>query len=96
MARAATSARSRCFASTRRATRAKLLRGLVIDGDEPVAAGAVIKHPAKRPRRRGHVVGRRDGDGTTLALGYLHRTTWEVGGTVQIDGRRATVHELPW
>ena len=35
------------------------------------------------------------GDGTTLALGYLHRTCWEPGGTVEIDGRAATVYELP-
>ena len=36
------------------------------------------------------------GDGTTLALGYLHRTVWDVGGTVTVDGRSATVRELPW
>jgi folate-binding protein YgfZ len=73
---------------------AKLLRGLVIAGDAPVAAGAVIKHPAKD--QAGVVTSSVAADGTTLALGYLHRTTWDVGGTVQIDGRDATVHELPW
>jgi hypothetical protein len=36
-----------------------------------------------------------DESGTaTLALGYLHRTTWEPGGAVAIDGRRAVVHAL--
>ena len=46
-ARAATSARSRCSASTRRATRRAMLRGLVIEGTDPVAHGAPIKHAAK-------------------------------------------------
>lgn len=74
---------------------AKLLRGLVIAGDEPVAAGAVIRHPAKD--QAGVVTSSvATRDGTTLALGYLHRTTWDVGGVVQIEGRTATVHELPW
>ncbi len=74
---------------------AKLLRGLVIAGDEPVATGAVIKHPAKD--QAGVVTSAvATRDHTTLALGYLHRTTWDVGGVVQIGDRTATVHELPW
>jgi hypothetical protein len=74
---------------------ARALRGLVIDGATPVARGAVIVHPAKP--QAGAVTSAIDaGDGTTLAIGYLHRTCWEPGGTVEIDGRRATVHELPW
>jgi folate-binding protein YgfZ len=74
---------------------ARALRGLVIDGAAPVARGAVIAH-ASRPNA-GVITSAVDGgDGTTLALGYLHRTCWDVGGTVEIDGRRATVRELPW
>ncbi len=74
---------------------ARALRGLVIDGSAPVARGSVIAH-ASRPNA-GEVTSAIDGgDGTTLALGYLHRTCWDVGGTVEIDGRRATVRELPW
>jgi folate-binding protein YgfZ len=74
---------------------ARLLRGLVVEGDAPIAGGALIKHAAKD--KAGEVTSSTAaGDGTTLALGYLHRTTWDVGGTVEIDGRRATVHELPW
>jgi folate-binding protein YgfZ len=74
---------------------ARALRGLVVTGAEPIARGAVIAH-ASRPNA-GAVTSAIDaGDGTTLALGYLHRTTYEVGGEVVIDGRRATVHELPW
>ena len=74
---------------------ARTLRGLVIDGSAPIAPGAPIKHPAKDAA--GHVTSSAPaGDGTTVALGYLHRTAWDVGGRVEIDGRAAVVHELPW
>jgi len=74
---------------------ARALRGLAIEGAAPVARGAVIVHPAKP--QAGAVTSAIDaGDGSTLAIGYLHRACWEPGGTVEIDGRRATVHELPW
>lgn len=74
---------------------AKTLRGLVVEGDAPLATGAQIKHATKD--NAGLVTSAiNGGDGTTLALGYLHRTVWEVGGTVIIDGRTATVRELPW
>jgi folate-binding protein YgfZ len=72
---------------------ARTLRGLVIAG--PAAAGAIIKHAAKD--NAGKVTSAVDaGDGTTLALGYLHRTAWDVGGTVEVAGHRATVRELPF
>jgi len=74
---------------------ARALRGLVIDGSAPIARGAVIAH-ASRPNAGAVTSAVDGGDGTTLALGYLHRTCWDVGGTVQIDGRRATVRVLPW
>jgi tRNA-modifying protein YgfZ len=74
---------------------ARTLRGLVVEGDTPIAAGATIKHLNKE--NAGQVTSAiAAGDGTTLALGYLHRTVWDVGGTVAVDGRQATVHELPW
>lgn len=74
---------------------ARTLRGLVVEGDAPIAKGAVIKHASKD--NAGLVTSAiAAGDGTTIALGYLHRTVWEVGGTVTIDGRSATVRELPW
>ncbi len=74
---------------------ARALRGFVIEGDAPVAHGATIKHANKD--NAGQVTSAiAGGDGTTLALGYLHRTVWDVGGTVEIEGRRATVRELPW
>ncbi|MBV8757900.1 MAG: folate-binding protein YgfZ [Deltaproteobacteria bacterium] len=71
---------------------ARVLKGFVVQG--AVAAGAVIKHPAKD--NAGTVTSAvAAGDGTTLALGYLHRTAWE-GTSVEIGGHAATVHELPW
>lgn len=74
---------------------ARTLRGLVVEGDAPIAAGAKIAHASKE--NAGAVTSSvAAGDGTTLALGYLHRTVWDVGGTVTIDGRTATVRELPW
>ena len=73
---------------------ARTLRGLVIAGAQPVAAGASVKHVAKD--NAGSVTSAIvDGD-TTLALAYLHRTCWEPGGVVEVDGRAATVHALPW
>jgi len=73
---------------------AKTLRGLVVDGQAPLAHGAVISHPAKA--NAGVVTSSViDGD-TTLAMGYLHRTCWTPGENVSIEGRRAVVHELPW
>jgi folate-binding protein YgfZ len=79
---------------------ARALRGFVISGSAPVAAGATIKHPAKD--NAGAITSSVAAeDGTILALGYLHRTAWPTGSgadaiTVHVDGREATVHELPW
>lgn len=74
---------------------ARALRGLVIEGDAPIAKGTPIKHVNKD--KAGEVTSSVPaGDGTTLALGYLHRTVWDVGGTCEIEGRAAKVHELPW
>jgi folate-binding protein YgfZ len=74
---------------------AKVLRGFEIDGDAPIASGANIRHEAKD--NAGKITSSiANGDGMTVAIGYLHRTVWDVGGTVEIDGRKATVRELPW
>lgn len=73
---------------------ARMLRGLEVEGGAPLAAGAEIKHPAKD--RAGAVTSSVADGARTLALGYLHRTCWTPGDVVEIEGRRATVHELPW
>src|SRR3569623_1478317 len=71
---------------------ARALRGFVVQGE--VAPGATIKHPAKA--NAGAVTSAvAAGDGTTLALGYVHRTAWE-GTSVELAGHAATMHELPW
>lgn len=73
---------------------AKTLRGFVVAGDAPLPPGSVIKHPAKATA--GAITSSVDaGDGTTLALGYVHRSAWEMV-PVEIEGRAATMHELPW
>jgi folate-binding protein YgfZ len=70
---------------------ARMLRGLTIEGTAPIAPGTALAAPAK-----GAVTSAiADGD-ATRALAYLHRSCWEPGGTVEVDGRRASVHELPW
>jgi folate-binding protein YgfZ len=74
---------------------ARMLRGFVIEGAAPVPEHGAIKHPAKDPA--GAITSQVAGEaGTRLALGYLHRTAWDPGSVVEIDGRRATVHELPF
>jgi folate-binding protein YgfZ len=72
---------------------ARALRGLTIDGDAPVARGTAIAH-ASRPNAGEVTSAVAAVDGTTLALGYLHRTCWDDGGEVTIDGRRAIVHGI--
>lgn len=77
---------------------ARALRGITLDGAEPVAHGTPVKHPAKD---NAGVVTSSVTDGTTThALAYLHRTAWEPGGTVEIAGPRGpmfgTIFELPW
>lgn len=73
---------------------AKTLRGLQVAGDGPIARGAVVSHATKS--NAGVVTSAVADGGETRALAYLHRTTWEAGGEVEVDGRRATVFELPW
>jgi folate-binding protein YgfZ len=74
---------------------ARALRGFSIEGDAPIARGAIIKHPA-RDNAGAITSAVAAGDGTTIAIGYLHRTAWDVGQAVEIGGRRAIVEALPW
>ncbi|HVV88523.1 MAG TPA: glycine cleavage T C-terminal barrel domain-containing protein [Kofleriaceae bacterium] len=74
----------------------RTLRGLRLDdGGGAVAAGAVVVHPAKA--RAGTVtsavVSPRLGP---IALAMLHRTAWTPGDRVEVEGRGATVVELPF
>jgi len=73
---------------------ARALRGIDLEGAAPIARGAAVKHPAKD--NAGSVTSAIVDGERVRALAYLHRTAWEPGGTVEIDGRRGTIHELPW
>lgn len=72
---------------------ANALRGLAIDGADPIAPGTKLDAPAKGTVTSAIADA---GGGAQLALAYLHRTSWEPGAVLAIGGRRATVHELPW
>jgi len=74
---------------------ARALRGLRIEGDGAISRGAVVKHASrdKAGTVTSSVVSPRLG---SIAMAFLHRTVWEVGGEVEVEGRRATVVELPF
>ncbi len=74
---------------------ARVMRGLCATGDGPLAPGAIARHPAKDNAGAvtSSVVSPRLGP---IAMAYLHRTAWDVGGVVTVDGRLATVVELPF
>jgi len=73
---------------------ARTLRGLRLTGDALAPGGAVVAHAARADA--GHVTSSAMSPRLgSIALAYLHRTTWDVGGEVEVDGRRATVVELP-
>lgn len=74
---------------------ARVLRGLRVTGAPAVSRGAVVRHP-ERPQAgavTSAVVSPRLG---SIALAYLHRTVWAPGGEVEVEGRPATVIELPF
>jgi folate-binding protein YgfZ len=74
---------------------ARALRGFEIAGIEPLATTAIAH--ASKPAAGDITSSIADpAHGITIALGYLHRTVSEAGGTVTIGGRAASVHELPW
>ena len=74
---------------------ARVLRGLRIEGDGAVERGAVVKHASRDTAVTvtAAVVSPRHG---SIAMAFLHRTVWDVGGTVEVDGRAATVVDLPF
>jgi folate-binding Fe-S cluster repair protein YgfZ len=83
------------FASTPRASRPGPCAACASPTDRRRRPGTAVAHPAKAAA--GVVT-----SSTTsprlgpIALAYLHRATWEVGGEVTVDGRPARVHALPW
>ncbi len=74
---------------------ARLMRGLAVSGDGPVAVGATVAH-ADRPSAgtiTSAAVSPRFG---SIALAYIHRSVWDPGNSVEVDGRPATLVELPF
>lgn len=73
---------------------ARALRGLRIDGGAAAPAGARVVHPARPDAGQvtSSTVSPRLG---AIALAYLHRTAWEIGAEVEVDGRRAVIVDLP-
>jgi folate-binding protein YgfZ len=76
------------------------LWGLILDGDAPAAAGAKVSAPAQKDG--GHVTSSVISArvGAPIALAYLHRSLWEPGTEVAVEGggqaRRARVAALPF
>jgi folate-binding protein YgfZ len=73
---------------------ARALRGLQIAGHGTVPHGAVVVHPSKADA--GHVTSSVVAPRGPIAMAYLHRTAWQPGAEVTVDGRAATVIELPF
>jgi folate-binding protein YgfZ len=74
----------------------KKLVGLVVDGDAPLARGAKLT-AATRPDA-GVVTSsvRSPRLGRVIALAYVHRTLWDPGTELAVDGRVARVSKLPF
>lgn len=73
----------------------KFLRGLAVTGDGAVAIGAEVSH-AERAKAGTITSAAVSPEHGAIALAYLHRTVNEPGTTVEVDGRAATVVELPF
>jgi folate-binding protein YgfZ len=73
---------------------ARALRGLRIEGDGPVAPGTRVVHPARPDAGQvtSAAVSPRLG---AIAMAYVHRSAWDLGGEVTVDGRRAVLVDLP-
>lgn len=73
----------------------KAMRGLRIQGPEPVLAGAVVSHPERA--KAGTVSSAEVSPALgSIALAYLHRSVFEPGTEVTVSGRPATVVALPF
>jgi len=73
----------------------KALRGLRVSGPDPVRPGAALRHPE---RDRAGVVTSSvvSPDFGSIALAYVHRSVWEPGAGVEVEGRSAELVELPF
>jgi glycine cleavage system aminomethyltransferase T len=83
------------FRVNARGQAARTLRGLRVAGDSAPEVGARVVHPARPDAGKvtSAVVSPRLGP---IAMAYLHRTAWDLGAEVEVDGKRATIVELPF
>jgi aminomethyltransferase len=73
------------------------LVGLWLDGEQPAAAGAKLASPSRPEAGFVTSSARSRRLGRTLALAYVHRTLWDPGTELTLDGgRRAVVTALPF
>lgn len=72
----------------------KLLRGLRVDGADPVAPGAAVLHAGREVGAVTSAVV--SPDFGSIALAYIHRSAFEPGTEVEVAGRRAVLVELPF
>ena len=73
---------------------ARALRGLVLADGAAVAPGAVVSH-ASRPNAGTVTSVGRSARWGHVAMAYLHRSVFEVGGTVEVGGQPARVTDFP-
>ena len=78
-----------------RGTASRYLRGLRVAGEGPVTVGAAVDHPEKPGAARitSAAVSPEFG---SIALALMPRVAWDVGAQVEIEGRSATIVELPF
>jgi len=73
----------------------KMLRGLRVHGSAPVAVGTAVTHAERADAGRvtstasSPVLG-------VIAMAYVHKSAWEPGTEVALEGRAATVCSLPF
>lgn len=78
-----------------RGNASKYLRGLLVTGAGPVAAGTGVEHPA-RPAAGQVTSAAISPHFGSIALAYLHRDVAAPGTSVTVAGRPAQVVELPF
>jgi folate-binding protein YgfZ len=73
---------------------ARALRGLVLAEDAEVAPGAVVSH-VSRPNAGAVTSVARSSEWGHVGMAYLHRSVFEIGGTVEVGGKPARVTDFP-
>jgi folate-binding protein YgfZ len=75
---------------------AKQQRAIELEGTEPVGHQEIVAHAAKSNAGIVTSAALDEANGRVVALAYLHKTTWDDGGSVTVGGRAGVVHALPY